>query len=128
MEEREYVKEKIVKILAVQVITNPYSPDEIQKINFETAENGRITHKPKQEIKEFRHGLEYISVGPGTTDKLPEIVSEIGKQMQLNGFAMVKVNYAIWNTEKEGVAMAYKYVQHRSQLDKWEIISEEKVE
>jgi len=124
--ERDFVEEAKVRIVGVQVITNPYDPEEVKRIVFET-DKGQITHKPKMAVEEFRNGIQFCSIKNTTVDKLPRIVNLIGRQIQLNNFVNAIVCYSIWNTEKDGAPVTYRFVQYGSQLEKWRLQTEEPV-
>lgn len=125
-DEKDYVEGIQLKVVGIKVLTNPYNDLEVRKVVIDT-EKGPITHKPKMEVSEFRNGIEYLTIKPAIADKLPAKLVEIGNIISKMGSCDVKVCYNIWKTEKDGEEVTYRFVQHESTLNKWEVISAEKI-
>jgi len=125
-DEKKYIDGITLKVTGVQVITNPYDEQEIQKVIFETAK-GNISHKPKMKVSEFRNGIEFLTVKSCTVDKMHPKILEIGLEIKNKGGANVKMCYNTWKTEKDGEEVTYRFVQHASTLAKWELVTTEAV-
>jgi len=126
IKERDYAKDVELTVLAVEVVTSLKDSEKIEKIIFKT-NKGNITHKPKVDTSEFREGIKVLKKTSPYFAEMPEIVKELGRQLQINPSVKVKGSYAIWNTEADGEKVTYRYVQYATELNSWVIIKNEEV-
>jgi hypothetical protein len=119
--ERDFAQGVEVTISAVEVRTNPRNPEEVTKIAFET-NKGRITYKPKVTKEEYRDGLKILSTASASLGDLPEIIKVIGSTIASKGNCVVKASYNLWDTEVDGEAVTYRFVQGESMIRSWQIV------
>ena len=121
--ERDFVENVNVDVMSVEVQTSMMDSTEVKKVVFETSK-GRISYKPKIAKQEYRDGLKIGTIVSPKVDELPQLIRDIGKHVQNKGKCTVNVAYNVWNTEKDGEPVTYRYVQGSTMLDKWVIVKE----
>jgi len=118
--ERDYADSIKIEVTGVEVQTNMNNVEEVKKVVFET-NKGSISYKPKIAKQEYRDGLKIGSIVPALVDDIPDIIRSIAKEASNKGKCIVTASYHIWNTEKDGEPVTYRYVQGSTMLDKWKI-------
>lgn len=121
-QEKEYIEGAEIKI--TQVECNTDNGEEIKKIIF-TTNKGNITYKPKMLKEEFREGIKMNMVKPCSFESLPNIIKQIAKTCQQKGTCLVNVAYNVWNTEKDGMPVTYRFISGVKTLSKWVIVGDE---
>ena len=127
LKEKDFVDGVEVTLSVVTVETNPKNNVEVSKVIFET-NKGNITFKPKISRSTFQDGLKIVVKEPITVGEVPDKVREIGRIAAEKGRVKVLVSYNVWNTEKDGEPITYRFITSEKTLDTWKIIPEEIVE
>lgn len=120
--EKDYAKGMDLIVSSIQVLTDPKNAAIVSKVVIKT-DKGDITHKPKIEKKQFQNGIEVISRTEPCIDDLPQIIKDIAKVVSETGKCEVVGAYSIWNTEKDGEPVTYRFVQGEKMLNEWVIKS-----
>lgn len=123
--EKDFASDIEIEITKVNVKAK-HETGEVSKVEFET-NKGKITWKPKAEKTEMVRGIAKQTIAPCLFDDLPEKVFEIAREANDKGLVRVKASYSIWNTEKDGEPVTYRFVMG-SVFDKWQIIKKEATE
>ena len=130
----DFVKDKEIVVNAIELESNPNNAREIVRVRFKT-DIGDITCKPKMEQTEMICGMKKISQVPITDDKIPNVLIQMAKEVNIKGFAKYKnVSYGIMKTkDAEGEEKIYRFINSLSMIEKWELVlakitQEEKIE
>lgn len=123
--EKDYVEGAEIQVSGVSVNTNPRDPEEIFRVVIEFNEGKQVTWKPKIKKEEFKDGIKIVNTVPMKLSELPSKLKQIGKIVNMKGFCKVKASYNVWNTEKDGNPITYRFVQGLNPFDKWEVLSQE---
>lgn len=121
--ERDYAEGVEVKVNSVEVKTMFANQEQVAKITFVT-DKGNITYKPKVEKVEHRNGLTIKRTEECSIDDIPKKVIEVSQEISDKGYAIVLVAYSVWNTDKDGQPVTYRFVQGGATLEKWKILKE----
>jgi hypothetical protein len=123
--EKDYVEGVDIRISDIEVKTNRTEPEKVEKVIFST-NKGNISYKPKAIVTEHRKGLSIKRQDQVLIDDLdPKIIEIAEKIVSSAGGVLVKASYHIWNTEKDGEEVTYRFITSKVTLDKWEIINED---
>ena len=125
--ERDFAKEVTLTVTSVEAKMDQRDTEVINQMVFVT-NVGNITYRPKVNHEEYREGIKMLSQKPAIMLELPGIVKEISKKVQADGKCLVTASYSIWNTQKDGVDVTYRFIQGASTMLKWAILEEPKAE
>jgi len=121
LKERDYMEGVEVQINEIEVQTSKLDREQVEKIRFHT-NKGDITYKPKVERTENRNGLLIKRREACLIDDLPEKITNMANMIAKSGTITVVVAYSIWNTEKDGEAVTYRFIQGAATLAKWHVV------
>jgi len=119
--DHDYMEGVEVEITEIEVRPTPMNPEEVQQVRVHTSK-GDITYKPKVEKTEHRKGLTIKRKVPCLIDDLPEKLIKMADLIARYGKITVNVAYSTWNTEKDGEAVTYRFIQGAATLEKWVIL------
>jgi len=123
--ERDYAKEVTITVTGVEAKMDHVEAEVVKQMVFIT-NVGNITYKPKVAHEEFREGIKLLSQKSAIWLELPGIIKEISKRVLADGKCLVKASYAIWNTEKDGVPVTYRFIQGANSMLSWAVLEEPK--
>jgi len=86
-------------------------------------DKGRITCRPKRESKVMVKGLETIDTVPMTIEDLPERVFEFMRIINEKGSIKVKGSYQCFDTENDGNAVTYRFLNSIKQFESWILVN-----
>jgi len=122
MENKEHEFAKQVEIIVRKISVKLDRGGEfVEKIIFES-DKGNITFKPKIERIEWRKGIEVISSSQAKFDELPDKLSQFSTIANEKGFVKLIASYTVWNTEKDGSPVTYRYIPGMKSFDEWKIV------
>ena len=123
--DHDFVKDVMLDILNVEARMSNKIPDDVMKVVFNTKEYN-ITYKPTQEKIQYIDGIKVISKIPCNVMELPEIIRNLGREIQNKGKVRVKASYSVWHTTLDGQPITYRFIQGNKTIEKWSILKSEK--
>lgn len=121
VKDHDYMEGVEVEITEIEVRPDKLNPEEVQQVRIHT-NKGDITYRPKVEKTEHRKGLVIKRKVACLIDDLPEKLTKMAELIAQHGKITVNVAYSIWNTDKDGEAVTYRFIQGAKTLDQWVIL------
>ncbi len=123
--EKDFVKAAELQVNEVELKVNRNNEDMVDKVIFHALGKGDvkldITWKPKIVKETFEGGFKVSKTVPMERGLLPEKLMEIAALCSEKGHCNVKANYHVWNTEKDGQPVTYRFITWESTFNEWEI-------
>ena len=127
VKETKFAEGVDVNITGVEVETNNFNPELVNKIRFKT-DKGDITWKPKVQKSKFLSGLKVLSSEQMNIGELPDSILKIGRIISEKGNLNMKVNYTVMEDVVDGEKKVYRFITSQKTFDKWAILPDEPVE
>ena len=122
--EHEFMKEVELFVTGVIVEMDQRIPEMVKKLTLNTTA-GNISHKPKSVKEEYRNGFLVKSQAPSYFADLPENLKQIAQEVSERGKCKVVGSYSVWNTEKDGQAITYRFIQGNTMMATWKLQKEQ---
>ena len=87
-------------------------------------DKGRITCRPKKEVKSMVKGLEMIETTPMTIEDLPEKVFQVMRLVNEKGSVKVNASYQCFDTTTDNVTNTYRFLNSIKQFENWEVVED----
>ena len=124
--EKDFVKAAELQVNEIELKVNRNNEDMIDKVIFHTTGVGAvkldITWKPKIVKDSFEGGFKVSKTVAMERGALPKKLMEIAMICSEKGHCKVKANYHVWNTEKDGQPVTYRYITYEKTFNDWEIV------